>query len=318
MKISEMSGKISRVSQSTQNLMKKQQNMKELRHEVLDEKEEMYIKSGLPEEPKLKIRMFVDVLAYMSHKPYLQLSMMDEWYADLGPSKQQKDTVLKTSIADTGAQCFLLGSNHLRGLGLDVSSLLQSEINLNCDNSTAAGNLGVFFAKRRGEHQETEEVVESRTMVYVIEGDIILVSKAVLETLGCIPKTFPQVGQFLTDDDAALTGRAFAVNPDPIGMMPDGNKGPNTTEDVATIDDKPKPVPPSANAAVAGKTSKMGGTRSNPPEIAGEIIKKNNVTKAAVRQPKGECDLPCSCPRRVFVEPPDKLPMPATSATGRC
>jgi hypothetical protein len=32
----------------------------------------------------------------------------------------------------------------------------------------------------------------------------------------------------------------------------------------------------------------------------------------------GECDpeidLPCSCPRRVFVEPPDQLPMPATAS----
>ena len=34
MKMSEKSGKIFRVSQSTQNLMKKQQNMKKLRHEV--------------------------------------------------------------------------------------------------------------------------------------------------------------------------------------------------------------------------------------------------------------------------------------------
>jgi hypothetical protein len=51
----------------------------------------------------------------------------------------------------------------------------------------------VFFAKVRGKHHETEEVVESRTMVYLIEGDIILVSKAILETLGCITKTFPQV-----------------------------------------------------------------------------------------------------------------------------
>jgi hypothetical protein len=63
MKMSEKSGKISRVSQSTQNLMRKQQNMKKLRHEVLDEEEKMYIKSGLPEEPKLKIRMCVDILA---------------------------------------------------------------------------------------------------------------------------------------------------------------------------------------------------------------------------------------------------------------
>jgi hypothetical protein len=37
--------------------------MKKLRHEVWDEKEKMYIKSGLPKEPKLKIRMCLDVLA---------------------------------------------------------------------------------------------------------------------------------------------------------------------------------------------------------------------------------------------------------------
>ena len=61
MKMSEKSGKISRVLQSTQNLMKKQQNMKKLRHEVWDEEEN--IKSGLPEEPKLKIRICVDILA---------------------------------------------------------------------------------------------------------------------------------------------------------------------------------------------------------------------------------------------------------------
>jgi hypothetical protein len=93
MKMSEKSGKISRVSESTQNLMKEQQNMKKLRHKVWDEKEEMYIKSGLPEEAKLTIRMCVEILAYKSHKPYVQLSMMDKWYANMGSDKQQKDIV---------------------------------------------------------------------------------------------------------------------------------------------------------------------------------------------------------------------------------
>jgi hypothetical protein len=60
MKMSERTGKILRVSQSTQNLMKKQQNMKKLRNKVWDEKEKVYIKYGLPEEPKLTIRMCVD------------------------------------------------------------------------------------------------------------------------------------------------------------------------------------------------------------------------------------------------------------------
>jgi hypothetical protein len=154
-------------------------------------------------------------------------------------------------------------------------------------------------------HHETEEVVESRTMVYVIEGDIILVSRAILEILGCIPKTFAQVGQFLTDDDDALTGRAFAVNPDPIGLRFDGTKDPNVPEAVARTVDKPNHVEPSANAAKAGmtsyKASKMAGTRAGPPEVAREVFEKEDVTKAAVRQPKGECDpesdLPCSCPR---------------------
>jgi hypothetical protein len=77
-------------------------------------------------------------------------------------------------------------------------------------------------------------------------------------------------------------------------LMSGGTKDPNIPEAVDTIDDKSKPVNPSAIAAVAGKTSyktsKLEGSRSNQPELAGEIIKKNNVTKAAVRQPKGECD----------------------------
>ena len=104
---------------------------------------------------------------------------------------KQFDIVLKTSTADTGAQFFLLGADHLPHLGLSAEDLLQSEINLNCANSTMAGNLGVFYAKVRGEHFESGEVIETKSMVYVIERKILLVSKAVLEMLGCIPKRFP-------------------------------------------------------------------------------------------------------------------------------
>ena len=166
--------------------------------------------------------------------------------------------------------------------------------------------MGVFFAKVRGEHHETKEVVESKTMVYVIEGDIILVSRAILQTLGCIPDTFPQVAQFLTDYNAALTGRAFSVNPDPI--MPDNHKT----------------VEPCANAAKASmtryKASKMTGAKPDQQEVVKEITKNKvkDVTSASLRQPNGECDpesnLPCSCPRRRFVEPPEEMPMPATTS----
>ena len=59
-----------------------------------------------------------------------------------------------------------------------------------------AGNLGVFYAKIIGGHWKTGKVVESKSMVYVIEGNIVLISRAVLEILGCIPKQFPRVGEF--------------------------------------------------------------------------------------------------------------------------
>ena len=123
----------------------------------------------------------------------------------------QLDIVLKKSTADTGAQCFLLGADHLPDLGLSVEDFLQSEINLNCANSTMAGNLGVFYAKIRGGHWETGKVVESKSMVYMIEGNIVLISSAVLEMLGCIAKHFPRVGEFLEPDDKAFTGKSFAV-----------------------------------------------------------------------------------------------------------
>ena len=90
-----------------------------------------------------------------------------------------------------------------------MEDLLQSEININCANSTMAGNLGVFYAQIRSGHWETGEVVES--MVYVIEGNIVLISRAVLEVLGSIPKHFPRVGEFLELDDKALTGTSFAI-----------------------------------------------------------------------------------------------------------
>ena len=215
------SGRVSRVSQSTQYL-RKQQNMKKLRHKVWSEKAQTYIKSKLPEEPSLKLRMCLDILPYKKHDPPLQCNITKEWLEILGLNLEQKDILINTSTADTGAQCFLLGRDHLPSLGLGIESLLPSEINLNCANSTTAGNLGVFFAKVKGEHYETKEVVEARSMVYVIEGNIVLVSRAILETLGCIPKSFPRVGEFLKTGDQVLTGKAFAVNPNPTGWKSDG------------------------------------------------------------------------------------------------
>jgi hypothetical protein len=113
-----------------------------------------------------------------------------------------------------------------------------------------------------------------------------------------VPKTFSQVGQLLTDDDDAITGRTFPVNPDTIGLMSDGTKAPNMPEATAKTVDKPKSVEPCANATKACmasyKASKVAGTRTDP-----------------------ESNLHCSCPRRRFVDPTDKLPMAATASNSK-
>ena len=183
--------------------MQRQQNITKLCHEIWSDKLQTYVKSSLPEEPLLKLRICLDILPYAKHDPPLQCTVQKKWLNSL-KDNNQKDIVLKTTTADTGAQCFLLGRDHLPGLGLGVEDLVPSEINLNCANSTMAGNLGVFFAKVRGEHYMTKEVVEARSMIYVTEGSLVLVSRAVLETLGCVPKHFPRVGEFLDPDDDAL------------------------------------------------------------------------------------------------------------------
>ena len=126
--------------------------MTKLRHETGCKKSKTYRKSDLPEEPTLKLRMNLGIKAYAKQSPSLQCTVQREWINNLVDNKQF-NIVLQNSTADSGVQCFLLGADHLPDLGLSAEDLMQSEINLNCAKSIMAGNLGVFYAKIRDEHQ---------------------------------------------------------------------------------------------------------------------------------------------------------------------
>jgi hypothetical protein len=123
------------------------------------------------------------------------------------------------------------------------------------------------------------------------------------------------VGPLLTDKDDALTGRAFPVNTDTIGLMSVGTKATNMPKARAGAVNKPRAVEPCANAAQANMTnynaSKLARPRTDLPEVAREGAKKEDVTKGE-RDP--ESNKPCSSPRPRFVEPPDKRPMPAMAS----
>ena len=129
-----------------------------------------------------------------------------------------------------------------------------------------------------------------------------------------VPGTFSKVGPLLTDDDDVLIGKASPINPDQIGLISDDTKAPYMPEAAAGAVNESKAVEPCANAAQVRmtnyKASKMARPETDPPEVAREGTKKEDVTK-------GECDPesgnPCSSPRQRFMEPPDKLPMPATA-----
>jgi hypothetical protein len=99
---------------------------------------------------------------------------------------------------------------------------------------------------------------------------------------------------------------------------------PNMPEAIARTVDKPKSVESCANAAKVSmasyKARKMAGTKTDPPEVDREFVKKEDVTKTSVRQPKGECDpesdLPCSWP--IAAGPPMKIHTPPDTPRVYC
>ena len=113
--------------------------------------------------------------------------------------------------------------------------------------------------------------------MYVVEGSIVLVSRDVLETLGCIPKSFPRIGEFLEPGDKALTGLVYAVNPNPTGWSTDGTFDEELAkqtvwvrrpeEKVATKDEEKEATKDTEQKAAAPSNS--GPTRGLAGEAAG-------------------------------------------------
>jgi hypothetical protein len=128
----------------------------------------------------------------------------------------------------------------------------------------------VFYARIRGKHYKTGVMLERKAMVYVIEGDICLLSRKTLKDLGCLPDGFPRIGEFLE------TAKMKFIEPVDAADGQDGEDN-----DQTLLQKRARSV-------------------------------EQLFPRSAVRQPHGECD-PESA-RREFVNPPDQLPMPATTS----
>ena len=164
---------------------------------------------------------------------------------------------------------------------------------LDCANASATRAMGVFYGCIRGRSALTGKTLIHRGMVYVIEGDIFLLSHTALKDLGVIPATFPRVGEFGGIEQQGDGQDRFEFD---VGNVPR----------LASVDEKI-----TWDTVVREDTQRISQNEVN--------NKINNVTTSvlpAIRQLPGECnpesDLPCSCPRRRFADLPDQLPMPAT------
>ena len=91
-----------------------------------------------------------------------------------------------TSTADMGTQVIILGHNNSEKIGLNIS----------CLHKTATGDMGVFFGCVRGKSVASGKTLVHSGMIYVIEGDIVLLSQAALKDLGVIPQNFPTISKF--------------------------------------------------------------------------------------------------------------------------
>ena len=85
--------------------------------------------------PKIKVSIKIDIQAYKSHSPPLEI-LMDEEYVKKMTTTTKVIPYLIVSTADTGAQVIIRGHNHLNKVGLNISCLHLTETVMDCTNAT--------------------------------------------------------------------------------------------------------------------------------------------------------------------------------------
>ena len=241
--------------------------------------------------PKIEITIRVDVDAYHSHQPRLQCKLFEKF---LSGSSIMPNKVI--AITDTGAQATVMGEEHLKDIGMDRFSLYPTTVTMDCPNNMKLKSLGVFYGYIRAKCSETQNVLLHRGMVYVVKGDIMLLSESALMDLGIIPRDFPRVGQFGGNKQP---DNGIVVYSRKKGYLPAESHKPLKSAEIKCEEGQKVDSDNDASPTIIAKQ----------PDAFPTVIAK---------QPIGECDpespLPCRCPRRKFRDPPDNIPMPATDS----
>ena len=135
----------------------------------------------------------------------------------------------KTSIVtDTGAQVDCLNKSKLKSLGLNESSLLETELSLGCANESDADIMGAFWGKVLHKVNGNNTVV--RVLFYVLRKGGNLLSRTTITKLGLLPTTFPQVslgGSSVTSSPSATQGQVVVADT-PEVRQPEGECDPDS------------------------------------------------------------------------------------------
>ena len=129
---------------------------------------------------------------------------------------------------DTGAQVDCLNKSKLKSLGLNESSLLETELSLGCAIESDADIMGVFWGKVLYKANGNNTVV--RVLFYVLRKGGNLLSRTTITKLGLLPTTFPQVslgGSSVIGSSSATQGQVVVADT-PEARQPEGECDPDS------------------------------------------------------------------------------------------
>merc|ERR1712208_59245 len=174
---------------------------------MVDNNGELEIATPEP-QPRIDVEIQVDIAAY---KQFGMECKLGKQFTD---HRGRLFEPPKTSIVtDTGAQVDCLNKNKLKYLGLNESSLLETELSLGCANESDADIMGAFWGKVIHKVNDMNTVVQ--VLFYVLRKGGSLLSRTTITKLGLLHPTFPQVtlgGSSVTSSPSATQGRVVAAD----------------------------------------------------------------------------------------------------------
>ena len=161
-------------------------------HHVYNSFLKKWIKRSPPSSPTLNVSVTLDRQAYKDLK--LNLPEMVK-KAGAGHARN------RTATTDSGAQLTVINENELSVLGIKKFSLFPLATSVNTVTKASVDLIGGVFLTFSVYNESTGAIRKTQQMCYISKSvPGIYLSEDACKALGCLPSTFPMVGEFNEDD----------------------------------------------------------------------------------------------------------------------